>query len=71
MSSIERFAHACTEYRKLISQQLEAREQLEQAIAQSPDAAAVAVLRDKVGKLRAGTEAAFLKEMTAIPNSRS
>ena len=71
MSSIEQFTHACTECRKLITQQLEAREHLDRVLAQSPDGPAAAVLRDKIRKLRASTEAAFLKAMNAIPNSRS
>ncbi|MDB5856990.1 MAG: hypothetical protein JWQ76_679 [Ramlibacter sp.] len=71
MSSTEHFAHACTECRKLIAQQLEVREQLRRALAQSPDGSAVAVLRDKVRKLTADTERQFLKAMNAMPVGRS
>ena len=71
VSSPEQFVHTCTECRKLIAQQLEAREQLARAIAHSPDGPAVAVLRDKVRKLAAHSEAAFLKAMNALPSSRA
>ena len=70
MSSTEQFAHACTECRKLIAQQLEAREQLGRALAQSPDGPAVEVLRDKVRKLTARTEEEFLRAMNAMPTRR-
>lgn len=66
MSTTEQFVHACTECRKLITQQLEARDQLDQALRQSPQGPAVAVLRDKVAKLKASTEAQFLKAMNAL-----
>ena len=59
------------ECRKLIEQQLEAREQLARALEQSAQGSAVAVLRDKVRKLTASTEAQFLKAMSAMPASRS
>ena len=70
MSSSEQFTRACTECRQLLAQQLEAREQLARALAQGPDGPRVAVLREKVQKLAARGEAAFLKAMHALPASR-
>lgn len=70
VSSTEQFTHACAECRKLITLQLEAREQLERALALSPGGPVVAMLREKVGKLQAGSEDQFLKAMSSLPVSR-
>lgn len=70
LSSTEQFTHACAECRKLITLQLEARERLEHALALSPGSPAVALLREKVGKLQADCEVQFLKAMSGLPTSR-
>ena len=71
VSSTERFTNSCAECRKLIALQLEAREQLERALLQSPEGPTVAMLRDKVRKLAASTESEFMKAMAALSPSRS
>ena len=69
-SSLEHIQHSCAACRKLITQQLEARDDLARALAQSPQGASVGVLQDKVRKLQAATEIQFLKAMDALVGGR-
>ena len=57
---------SCAACRKLIIEQLEARQDLARALAQSPGSPGMRVLQDKVHKLQAATEAQFAKAMDAL-----
>lgn len=67
MSSVEQFIRACAQCRTLIAQQLDARDELERAHALRVDEARIQLLQDKVDKLKASTEAEFLKMMAVLP----
>lgn len=66
MSTLDQVSRTCSTCRELISQLLEAREDLDRALLRSPGDPGVAGLRDKVRKLQGATEIEFLKAMAAL-----